>query len=38
MGIQIEKGGILTTVQDNKRIAFQEYGVPPAGAMDTRSF
>ena len=38
MGIVIEKPGILTTVQDAGRFGYQQYGVSPAGPMDTRSF
>ena len=38
MGIVVEKPGILTTVQDAGRFGYQQYGVSPAGPMDTRSF
>lgn len=38
MGILFEKGGMLTTVQDEGRFGFQQYGVSPAGPMDTRAF
>lgn len=38
MGIRVEAPGLLTTVQDEGRFGFQEYGVSPAGAMDQRSF
>lgn len=38
MGIIVEKSGILTTVQDAGRFGYQQYGVSPAGPMDTRSF
>lgn len=38
MGILFKKGGMLTTVQDEGRFGFQQYGVSPAGPMDTRSF
>ena len=32
--IEVEDGGLLTTVQDRGRPGFQRYGVPVAGAMD----
>lgn len=38
MGIFVENGGILTTVQDEGRFGYQQYGVSPAGPMDSRSF
>lgn len=38
MGIVVENPGIQTTVQDEGRFGFQQYGVSPAGPMDTRSF
>lgn len=38
MGILVEDGGILTTVQDEGRFGYQQYGVSPAGPMDSRSF
>ena len=38
MGIIVEDGGVLTTVQDEGRFGYQQYGVSPAGPMDTRSF
>lgn len=38
MGILFNKGGMLTTVQDAGRFGFQQYGVSPAGPMDTRAF
>lgn len=38
MGIEVEDGGILTTVQDEGRFGYQQYGVSPAGPMDSRSF
>lgn len=38
MGITVEAPGILTTVQDAGRFGYQQYGVSPAGPMDTRSF
>ncbi|MDL2296277.1 biotin-dependent carboxyltransferase family protein, partial [Lachnospiraceae bacterium OttesenSCG-928-E19] len=38
MGILVENPGILTTVQDEGRFGFQQFGVSPAGPMDTKSF
>lgn len=38
MGIFVEDGGILTTVQDEGRFGYQQYGVSPTGPMDSRSF
>ncbi|MCI8561760.1 MAG: biotin-dependent carboxyltransferase family protein [Dorea sp.] len=38
MGIAIENPGILTTVQDEGRFGYQQFGVSPAGPMDTKSF
>lgn len=38
MGIVIEKPGLLTTVQDKGRFGYQQFGVSPAGPMDTKSF
>ena len=38
MGIVIENPGILTTVQDEGRFGYQQFGVSPAGPMDARSF
>jgi len=38
MGILFHKGGMLTTVQDEGRFGYQQYGVSPAGPMDVRSF
>ena len=35
--IEVEDGGLLTTVQDRGRPGFQRYGVPVAGAMDSGS-
>src|SRR4051812_27535911 len=37
-GVQILKGGLLTTVQDAGRWGFQAWGVPIAGAMDLYSY
>lgn len=38
MGIVIENPGILTTVQDEGRFGYQQFGVSSAGPMDTKSF
>ena len=38
MGIIVENGGILTTVQDEGRYGYQAYGVSTSGAMDAHSF
>ena len=38
MGIVVENPGLLTTVQDEGRFGYQQFGVSPAGPMDTRSF
>lgn len=38
MGIIVESPGILTTVQDEGRFGYQQFGVSPAGPMDTKSF
>lgn len=38
MGIIVEVPGILTTVQDEGRFGYQQFGVSPAGPMDTKSF
>lgn len=38
MGIIVENPGIQTTVQDEGRFGYQQYGVSPSGPMDTRSF
>ena len=37
MSIQVEQGGLLTTVQDRGRRGWQQYGVPVAGAMDQQA-
>lgn len=37
-GILIEDGGMLTTVQDEGRFGYQQFGVSPSGPMDPRSF
>lgn len=38
MGIVVENPGIQTTVQDEGRFGYQQFGVSPAGPMDTQSF
>lgn len=35
--LEVEDGGLLTTVQDLGRFGFQRHGVPVAGAMDPRA-
>ncbi len=36
--IVVEKGGMLTTIQDRGRFGYEQFGVSPAGPMDMRSF
>ena len=38
MGIIVENPGIQTTVQDEGRFGYQQFGVSPAGPMDIKSF
>ena len=38
MGIAVENGGVLTTVQDEGRFGYQAYGVSTSGAMDAHAF
>ena len=38
MGLFVEDGGLLTSVQDEGRFGYQQYGVSPSGPMDVRSF
>ena len=38
MGIIIESPGLLTTVQDEGRFGYAQFGVTPSGPMDTESF
>ncbi|CUX19397.1 KipI antagonist [Clostridium sp. C105KSO13] len=38
MGILVENPGVQTTVQDMGRFTYQQFGVSPAGPMDTKSF
>lgn len=38
MGVIVESPGIQTTVQDEGRFGYQQFGVSPAGPMDTQSF
>ncbi len=38
MGIVVENPGIQTTVQDEGRFGYQQFGVSPAGPMDAKSF
>ena len=36
--ITVEKGGALTTIQDQGRFCYEKFGISPAGPMDERSF
>lgn len=38
MSIYFENGGMMTTVQDGGRFGYQQFGVSPAGPMDTKAF
>lgn len=38
MGILVKDPGPFTTVQDEGRFGYQQYGVTPSGAMDVRAF
>ncbi|MHB1004553.1 MAG: 5-oxoprolinase subunit C family protein [Chloroflexota bacterium] len=38
MALVVVEGGLLTTVQDRGRLAYERYGVPVAGAMDPFAF
>ncbi len=38
MGILVKDPGPFTTVQDEGRFGYQQYGVTPSGAMDARAF
>lgn len=38
MGMVIENPGIYTTVQDEGRFGYEQFGVSPAGPMDRRAF
>lgn len=38
MGMIIENPGIYTTVQDEGRFGYEQFGVSPAGPMDRRAF
>lgn len=38
MGVVIENPGILTTIQDEGRYGYEQFGVSPAGPMDLESF
>ncbi|WP_406706234.1 biotin-dependent carboxyltransferase family protein [Sodalis sp.] len=37
-GLEVLTPGVYTTVQDEGRLGFEDYGVPPSGAMDEMSF
>lgn len=36
--VVVEKGGMLTTIQDQGRFGYERFGVSPSGPMDMRSF
>jgi len=38
MGFFVENPGILTTVQDEGRFGYEQFGMSPAGPMDLRAF
>ena len=38
MGMAIVNPGIYTTVQDEGRFGYEQFGISPAGPMDKRSF
>ena len=38
MGVIVRSPGIFTTVQDEGRTGYQQYGVSPSGPMDMRAF
>lgn len=38
MGIRVEDGGMFTTVQDEGRFGYQQFGMTTAGPMDRYSF
>ena len=38
MAIIIENPGLLTTIQDEGRFGYGQFGVTPSGPMDTESF
>ncbi len=37
LGIEVERAGLLTTVQDLGRVGYQQFGVPASGAVDPTS-
>lgn len=37
-GFEVLSPGLFTSLQDSGRFGFEEYGVPPSGAMDEMSF
>jgi antagonist of KipI len=37
VSVQVQRAGILTTVQDRGRYGFQRFGVPVGGVMDEQS-
>ena len=38
MGVIVENGGVLTTVQDGGRFGYEQYGLSTSGPMDERAF
>ena len=38
MGVIVENGGVLTTVQDSGRFGYEQYGLSTSGPMDQRAF
>ncbi len=38
MGITIQDPGLFTTIQDEGRLGYQQFGVSPSGPMDKRAF
>lgn len=38
MGIRVENPGLFTTVQDEGRLGYQQFGVSPSGPMDAHAF
>jgi antagonist of KipI len=37
MGMKIEDGGILTSIQDGGRFGYEQFGVSPSGPMDAKA-
>lgn len=38
MGMIVENGGVLTTIQDSGRFGYEQYGLSTSGPMDQRAF